>query len=89
MKKFDEGNALDLIEMGVRLALDVPGEIITVELRELDLCIEIELDELDRMDTSFVDSIPGLALNDIRRKLLGLEPRFVAVKRYSRLVVRG
>lgn len=89
MKPFNEDRALDLIELGVRLALDVPGEIVTVELSELDLYIEIELDELDRRDTSFVDSIPGLALNDIRRKLSGLEPRFVTVKRYSRLVIRG
>ena len=89
MNGLEEENILNLMELGVRLALDAPGEIVTVELRGLDLYVEIELDELDRRDTSFVDSIPGLALNDIRRKLSGLEPRFVAVKRYSRLVLRG
>ena len=89
MISFDECVVRDLVERGVRLALDNPQQVITIEFNELDLYIELVLDERDRNDHAFVDSLPDMALSDIERKLTGLEPRLVTVKRYSRLVLRG
>ena len=89
MISFDKFVARDLVERGVRLALDNPQQVITIEFNELDLYIELVLDERDRNDHAFVDSLPDMALSNIERKLAGLEPRLVTVKRYSRLVLRG
>ena len=51
MISFDKFVARDLVERGVRLALDNPQQVITIEFNELDLYIELVLDERDRTIT--------------------------------------
>lgn len=88
MKRMNKEEAYDLLRRGVRLASDNPGRVVSVEFSRLGLFVEIELDEGDRSDPVFLDTIAELALDDVERKLAGSTPRFVKVYTYSGLVLR-
>lgn len=88
MALFNEEEVCDLLRRGVRLASDNPGRTVSVELTKLGIFVELELDEGDRKDPVFLDTIAGLAFDDIQRKLEGLTPRFVNVYTCSGLILR-
>lgn len=53
MSTFDEEAAFELIERGIRVALDNPGETVRVEFTRLNVYIEISLGWDDRQDPTF------------------------------------
>ena len=76
MKEFDEEAVLDLLERGIRLAQDNPGEVVRVEFRELNACIDLSVDWGDRQDPTFLASLSLSAVDDLRRHVMGQKPRF-------------
>lgn len=89
MKHMNEEEIMDLLRRGVRLASDNPGRVVTVELTRFSTFVELELDEGDRKDPVFLDTMARLALDDLKRKFSGLTPRFVNIYTYGGLIVRG
>ena len=81
MTHFDEEAALDLLERGIRLAQDNPGEVV---------CVDLSVDWEDRRDPTFLASLALSAVEDLKRHARGLEPRFgTSVHPLCSLVLRG
>lgn len=76
MTHFDEEAALDLLERGIRLAQDNPGEVVRVEFTKLNACVDLSVDWEDRRDPTFLASLALSAVEDLKRHARGLEPRF-------------
>ena len=76
MSTFDEEAAFELIERGIRVALDNPGETVRVEFTRLNAYIEISLGWDDRQDPTFLTSLSLFAVDDLRRHVMGQKPRF-------------
>ncbi len=76
MSTFDEEAAFELIERGIRVALDNPGETVRVEFTRLNAYIEISLGWDDRQDPTFLASLSLSAVDDLRRHVMGQKPRF-------------
>lgn len=90
MAHFDEEAALELIERGLRLALDNPEETVRVEFTRLNAYIEISLGWDDRQDPTFLASLALSAVEDLKCHARGLEPRFgTSVHPLCSLVLRG
>ena len=90
MKKFDEEAALDLLQRGIRLALDNPGETVRVEFTRLNAYIEIALSWGDRDDPTFIASLALSSVEDLKRHMDGLEPRFgTSIHPLCSLTLRG
>ena len=86
---FDEERTFDLLQRGVSLALKHPNETVTVYFDSVRLYVEIVLDEEDRDNPVFIETIANLALDDVKRVRSGRKPRFVPVYKYGGLVLRG
>ena len=90
MTHFDEEAALDLLERGIRLAQDSPGEVVRVEFTKLNACVDLSVDWEDRRDPTFLASLALSAVEDLKRHARGLEPRFgTSVHPLCSLVLRG
>ena len=90
MTHFDEEAALDLLERGIRLAQDNPGEVVRVEFTKLNACVDLSVDWEDRRDPTFLASLALSAVEDLKRHARGLEPRFgTSVHPLCSLVLRG
>ena len=90
MTHFDEEAALELIERGLRLALDNPEEAVRVEFTRLNAYIEISFGWDDRQDPTFLASLALSAVEDLKCHARGLEPRFgTSVHPLCSLVLRG
>ena len=76
MSTFDEEAAFELIERGIRVALDNPGETVRVEFTRLNAYIEISLGWDDRQAPTFLASLSLSAVDDLRRHVMGQKPRF-------------
>lgn len=76
MSTFDEEAAFELIERGIRVALDNPGETVRVEFTRLNAYIEISLGWDGRQDPTFLASLSLSAVDDLRRHVMGQKPRF-------------
>lgn len=67
MAYFDEEAALDLLERGIRLAQDNPGEVVRVEFTKLNACVDLSVDWDDRRDPTFLASLALSAVEDLKR----------------------
>lgn len=67
MTHFDEEAALDLLERGIRLAQDNPGEVVRVEFTKLNACVDLSVDWEDRRDPTFLASLALSAVEDLKR----------------------
>ena len=76
MSTFDAEAAFELLERGIRVALDNPGETVRVEFTRLNAYIEISLGWDDRQDPTFLASLSLSAVDDLRRHVMGQKPRF-------------
>ena len=88
MQRMNREDAMDLLRRGVRRAADTPGRTVTVEFTKLSIFVELELDEGDRRDPVFLDTMAELAFDDLERKLEGRMPRFVNIYTYGGLILR-
>lgn len=90
MKEFDEEAALDLLQRGIRLALDNPGETVRVEFTRLNSYIEIALSWGDRDDPTFIASLSLSAVDDLKSHVMGRKPRFgTSIHPLCSLTLRG
>lgn len=90
MKEFDEEAALDLLQRGIRLALDNPGETVRVEFTRLNSYIEIALSWGDRDNPTFIASLSLSAVDDLKSHVMGRKPRFgTSIHPLCSLTLRG
>lgn len=57
MQRMNREDVMDLLRRGVRLAADNPGRTVIVEFTKLSIFVELELDERDRRDPVFLDTM--------------------------------
>jgi len=90
MKEFDEEAVLDLLERGIRLAQDNPGEVVRAG-GFVNPTGGVHLaGGGDRQDPTFLASLALSAVEDLKRHARGLEPRFgTSVHPLCSLVLRG